>query len=78
MTDDRERAIYLMFLTSGLRKSELLDLTLSEIDLTTRSIKSRHDTRTKKAGVTFYNEECEKYLRRYLDSRTDDSENNQD
>jgi integrase len=74
LTDNRERAIYLMFLTSGLRKSELLDLTVSEIDFNTRSIKSRHDTRTKKAGVTFYNEECETYLQRYLDSRTDKNE----
>jgi integrase len=74
LTDDRERAIYLMFLTSGLRKSELLNLTFSEINLDTRSIKSKHDTRTKKAGVTFYNEECETYLIRYLDSRTDNNE----
>jgi len=37
-------------------------------------VKSKHNTRTKKAGVTFYNEECEVYLTKYLDSRRDSSE----
>lgn len=62
-----------MFASSGLRLSELWNLTKEDIDFETRGIKSKHDTRTKRAGVTFYNSECEKYLQRYLDSRKDDS-----
>jgi hypothetical protein len=36
-------------------------------------IKSKYNTRAKKAGVTFYNGECELYLKRYLVSRKDKS-----
>ena len=64
-----ERAIFLMFATSGLRLSELWNLKKDDIDFESRCIKSKHDTRTKRAGVTFYNSECEKYLKRYLASR---------
>lgn len=45
-----------------------------DVDYHLRAVKSKHNTRTKKAGVTFYNEECETYLKRYLDSRTDSFE----
>jgi len=69
LRDDRARSIYLMFLSSGLRKGELLNLTKSEIDFATRTIRSKHDTRTKKAGVTFYSAEASEYLTRYLGSR---------
>lgn len=75
LTDDRERAIYLFYASSGLRHTEGLKLNRHEdIDYELRSVKSRHSTRTKKAGVSFYNEECELYLKRYLDARKDDSE----
>ena len=74
LMDDRERAIYLFYATSGLRKSELLNLKKDDIDFELRSVKSEHDTRTKKAEVSFYNNECEEYLKRYLNSRTDDNE----
>ena len=39
-----------------------------------KAVKSKHDVRTKKAGVTFYNEECEVWLKKYLESRHDNSE----
>jgi len=70
---DKERAIYLFFATTGLRRSEVLNLTRDDVDFETRCVKAKHDTRTKRAGVTFYNIECEKYLRKYLESRTDDN-----
>ena len=70
---DKERAIYLFLATTGLRRSEVLNLTKDDMDFETRCVKSKHDTRTKRAGVAFYNEECENYLKKYLDSRKDDS-----
>jgi len=70
---DKERAIYLFFATTGLRRSEVLNLTKDDVDFETRCVKAKHDTRTKRAGVTFYNRECEECLRKYLDSRKDDS-----
>jgi len=76
LTDDRERAIYLLYASSGLRQMEGRKLNrFQDIDYQLKSIKSKHDTRTKKAGVTFYNEECELWLKKYLDSRQDNSEN---
>jgi intergrase/recombinase len=75
LTDDKERAIYLMYASSGLRQMELRRLSrFEDVDFRLRVVKSKHNTRTKKAGVTFCNEECEVYLKRYLSSRRDSSE----
>jgi integrase len=75
LTSDRDRAIYLFYATTGLRRSEVLKLNrFRDIDYELRLVKSRHNTRTKKAGITFYNAECEFWLKRYLESRDDDSE----
>jgi len=71
LKDDRERAIFLLYASSGLRRSELLKLTFEEVDFDLRCIRSRNNTRTKKAGITFYSEEAEIYLKRYLESRND-------
>jgi integrase len=68
---DKERAIYLFFATTGLRRSEVLNLTKDDVDFEMRCVKAKHDTKTKRAGVTFYNEECEVYLKKYLASRKD-------
>ena len=75
LTEDRERAIYLFYATTGLRHSEGLKLNrFEDLDYELRGVKSKHNTRTKKAGVTFYNQECEAWLKKYLDSRKDNSE----
>jgi len=71
LSGDKERAIYLMYATSGLRQMELRRLSRSDVNFGLRAVKSKHNTRTKKAGVTFYNEECEVYLKKYLSSRRD-------
>ena len=73
LTTDKERAIYLFLASTGLRRSEVLNLTKDDVDFGTRCVKAKHDTRTKRAGVTFYNSECETYLGKYLASRKDDS-----
>lgn len=46
---------------------------MDDVDFEMRCVKAKHDTRTKRAGVTFYNEECEEYLTKYLASRADDN-----
>lgn len=71
----RDKAIYLFYATTGLRRTEVLELNrFEDIDYKLRAVKSKRDTRTKKAGITFYNAECEYWLKRYLDSRKDDLE----
>jgi len=72
LDDDRDRAIFLMYATSGLRKSELLGLNLDDIDLENRLIipKNAHTTgTTKNTWATCFNEEAQTYLRQYLESR---------
>ena len=72
LKDDRERAIFLLYAATGLRKTEFLKLTFDEVDFEMRCVGSKHNTRTKKAGITFFNEEAERYLNKYLKSRNDD------
>jgi len=68
---DKEKAIFMFYKDSGLRRSELLQLQKDDIDMSLRSVKSKHNTRTKRAGITFYTEETETFLRNYLQSRKD-------
>jgi len=50
----KEKAMFKMFLTTGLRKSELLELKIGDIDLEKRMIRPFKSTRTKTQGLTFY------------------------
>ncbi len=69
--DNRAKAIYLFTATSGLRKGEILGLTRDKIDLKLRAAIPQHFTRVKRSGITFYNVETEKWLEKYLVSRSD-------
>jgi integrase len=51
--------MFLLFCVSGLRRSEVLGLTQDQIDFANRMIMPKHYTRTKRAFITFYNEEVE-------------------
>lgn len=62
LTTDIERALYLLYATSGLRKSEVLNLRRDNVDFNLRCIKANHHNRTKNSGITFYNQECEDFL----------------
>jgi len=71
---DRDRALFLLFASSGLRRNELLTLTLDKLDLENRLIvpKNRRKTgTTKNTWATCFNPEAETFLRRYLESRND-------
>ena len=68
---DREKVVFMLYKDSGLRRSELLQLQKDDIDTSLRSVKSKHNTRTKRAGITFYTEETETFLNNYLESRKD-------
>ena len=66
-----QKAVYLFIATSGLRKSEMLNLTKRQVDFETRAIIPKHFTRTKRSGITFINEEALFWLKKYLSSRED-------
>jgi len=65
----REKVMFKMFLTTGLRKSELLELKLGDIDFEKRMIRPSKSTRTKTQGLTFYTQEVELELKKYLSTR---------
>ncbi len=71
--DALSKALYLFTTTTGLRKGEILNLRLENIDLSNRVVIPNHFTRKKRSGVTFYNEETETWLKKYLDSRHDNN-----
>jgi len=70
-TDDRARAIYLFTATTGLRKCEILTVLKEHVNFKLRCVIPNHFTRKKRSGITFYNEETERFLMKYLESRKD-------
>lgn len=69
----RERAIFLLYATSGLRKNELLRLDKESVDFEKRMIIPKHSTRTKNAWVSFFNQKTKAVLDEYLATRNDKS-----
>ncbi len=64
---ERDKLIFLLLATSGLRLSELLSLRHSGIDLDNRMIVPQfHTGITKRSWITFYNRETEEVLKSYL------------
>jgi len=76
LDDLTSQTVFLLYATGGMRRNELLTLTIDDIDVENRVIipKNAHETgTTKKSGITFFNVEAQSYLRRYLANRhTDD------
>jgi len=66
----KERALFLIYATSGLRRNEVLSLKPGDIDFATRMITpNNHSGDTKKSWLSFYNAEAEKVLNEYLTSK---------
>ena len=75
LENDRDRSLFLMYATSGLRRTELLGLTVGNVDLENRTIipRNAHNGSTKSTWATCFNEEAQTHLKRYLANRqTDD------
>jgi integrase len=63
----KEKALFLLYATSGLRRQEILSLKQEEIDFEKRMITpNNHLGETKKSWCSFYNEEAEQALNEYL------------
>ncbi|MCX8181490.1 MAG: integrase [Candidatus Methanomethyliaceae archaeon] len=68
---EKERALFLMYATSGRRRSEVLDLEISQVDLEESAILPNKLTTTKRTWYSFFNEECQEALEDYLKVRQD-------
>ena len=69
LPDIRAKAIYLTYASSGLRRTEVKKLGLSDIDLKTGMIIANHSTKTKNSWITFVNNETLEVLKEYLKQR---------
>ena len=68
----RDKGLFLTYATSGLRRNEILCLEIGDVDFKNRMIRPRRNqSRTKHTWVSFFNEEAERALKRYLESRND-------
>jgi site-specific recombinase XerD len=68
------KALFLMYISSGLRKMELLSLSKDDVDWEKRMIiPNNHSGETKKSWLAFFNEEAETALKEYLATRRDAS-----
>jgi len=71
LDNDRDRAVFLLYATSGLRRTELLSLTIEDLDLENRTIipRNAHNGTTKNTWATCFNAETQTRLREYLANR---------
>jgi integrase len=75
LANRRDRALFLLFASSGLRKGEVLHLTKDHIDIEARIIlPQQHQGTTKRAWVSFFNDEAADALVTYLSERTNDAD----
>jgi integrase len=73
LKDDVSKAIYLFTATTGLRKCEIFAVQREQVDLKNRCVIPKHFTRKKRSGITFYSQDTEPYLAKYLNSRADNN-----
>ena len=63
----KERALFLLYATTGLRRDEILSLRFENIDFSKRMITpNNHTGETKKSWASFFNDEAEQALKDYL------------
>jgi integrase len=72
LENDRDRAFFLLAASSGLRRNELLSLTIDDLGLENQTIipKNTHqNASTKNSWVSCFNLEAQTYLMHYLEDR---------
>jgi integrase len=63
----KEKALFMLYATTGLRRDEILSLKSENIDFSRRMIiPNNHSGETKKSWVSFYNQEAEQVLKEHL------------
>jgi integrase/recombinase XerD len=66
----KEKALFMLYATTGLRREEILSLKPADIDFSKRMITpDNHKGETKKSWVSFYNDEAEQALQGYMKTK---------
>ena len=66
----KEKALFMLYATTGLRRDEILSLKPEDIDFDKLMITpDNHEGETKKSWVSFYNQEAEITLKEYLSTK---------
>jgi integrase len=66
----KEKALFLLYATTGLRRDEILSLRPEDVDFEKRMITpDNHCGETKKSWVSFYNDEAEQALQEYMKTK---------
>lgn len=67
LNTSKEKALFMLYATTGLRREEILSLTPEDVDFDNRMITpNNHLGETKKSWVSFYNQEAEIVFKEYL------------
>ena len=70
----KDKALFLLYATSGLRRNEALSLNIEDLDFDNCMVKPKpHNGRTKHTWITFFNGECSEALKQYLAPRKDNN-----
>jgi integrase len=64
----KHKAFFLLLASSGLRLGEVLKLKISDLDFENRIIRVKHSSRTKRAWISFFNQEAKQVLLNYIKS----------
>ena len=68
----KDKALFLLYASSGLRRREALSLYIEDLDFGTCMIKPKpHNGKTKHTWITAFNRECHDAIKQYLDARQD-------
>jgi len=71
LKSDRDRALFLMYASSGLRRNEVIGLKLADVDFEKRMLMpKKEENKSKHVWLSFYNDETGKMLLKYLSSAT--------
>jgi len=74
LSSTKEKALFLLYASSGLRRMEVLNLSITDIDFQNRMIKPKpHSGDTEKTWLSFFNEETSQILKQYLETRKDNN-----
>jgi len=72
LDNDEERALFLLIATSGIRPIEAFNLKFQDIDIENGFVKPIHDTRTKRAFISCFNDEAKEQLLKIMQNKEQD------